>query len=298
MILQSDYLDYVQRALANRFLGPDRPDLGIAGIGVTGDRDRERIAALVTSPVPEKTFAEELDRAGFGSIEFEMRVSGDIEELSAASVPGLAQGGDSIRVAGGPNGTLGCLVRDNRFHQEMLLSCNHVIARCNAANTGDDVFSPANAPSRIGTLQDFETIQFAPGTANIMDAAICRLDQPGTAAAGLRTAGSLSGILANPALGTDVAKEGAVTSVTQGRLAIRNLSILVRIGGRIARFDKQYAVESSAPNPLAAPGDSGSIICDLNKTPLGLLFAAASARPEVYVNPIEPVLIRFGVTIL
>lgn len=208
-----------------------------------------------------------------------------------------AMGGDSIGHQNGDTGTIGCLVR-NRKGQNCLLSCNHVLAALNRGQRNKDaIWNPGShnrggPQDRIGVLHDFTELDFSLGKPNFYDAALCRLDSPGYAASGIRSLGTLAAPVTNPAFGLPVRKEGQQTKVTDGIVRLKNLSHqVVFADGQRARFDNQLGIIGTGESDFAAPGDSGALVVDEQKRPVGLLFAVASGIDLAFASPIGAVLL-------
>jgi PKD repeat protein len=212
---------------------------------------------------------------------------------------------------GHPNvtaGTIGFRVKDGAGNV-FILSNNHVLANQNDASTGDPALQPGaydggtDPADRIGTLFDFEPIQFAKGRKvpkNTMDAAIALSSTTmlgyATPSDGYGTPGTT---VVQPSLGLPVKKYGRTTGLTQGTVSEVNVTVDVCYEGYIfctksARFTKQFAV---TPGTFSGGGDSGSGIVTDNASAdvVGLLFAGSSDR--TIATPIGPVLSRFDVTI-
>ena len=74
----------------------------------------------------------------------------------------------------------------------------------------------------------------------------------------------------------EVRKSGRTTGSTFGRITQVSVTIQVGYGGnRVAVFSEQFIVESDTQSQFSAPGDSGSIIQDLDDNAVGLLFAGS-----------------------
>ncbi len=201
-------------------------------------------------------------------------------------------------------GTIGCRVTDGV--NVYALSNNHVFANENKASIGDNVLQPgpydggADPDDAIGTVADFEPIDFHPRATNTMDAAIAvtseamlgnatpsgDLDYPdgyGTPASGSTAA----------CVGLDVQKYGRTTGHTYGQVTGINATVKVAYSSRKAIFVNQIIIE---PGGFSAGGDSGSLVVTKDgKAAVGLLFAGSSTA--TIASPIGPVLERFGVTI-
>lgn len=225
-------------------------------------------------------------------------------------------------------GTIGARVTDgiNVF----ILSNNHVLAANNPANIGDNILQPGKADGgvdpddAIATLADFDPV--VPCTRvgsqlecepNPIDAAVA-VSTP--AELGVSTPqgefGSNSGYgtprsTLHPAygdpellgdeelvqlLGVAVQKYGRTTGLTTGTIDTVNASVNVcqdSACATVAMFTDQLIVTAAAP--FSAGGDSGSLVVDNQRRPVGLLFAGSSQLTAI--NRIDLVLDRFGVWI-
>lgn len=92
----------------------------------------------------------------------------------------------------------------------------------------------------------------------------------------------------DPQVGLVVQKSGRTTGYTTGDIQAVNVTISVRYGGlvQIATFIDQVVVQSSVQ--FSAPGDSGSLVLDMNNNAVGLLFAGSEA--STIINPIREVM--------
>jgi len=197
-------------------------------------------------------------------------------------------------------GTIACRVTDGS--NVYALSNNHVYAKSNEASIGDAVIQPgtfdggSSPADDIGTLADFEPIEFSRRAKNEIDAAIASsttsLLGTATPAGGY---GTPSSTIVGAFLGQQVQKFGRTTELTQGEVTGVNATVNVGYGpGKTAKFVKQIIIE---PGGFSAGGDSGSLIVtnDDNLNPVGLLFAGSST--VTVANRIDLVLARFGVTV-
>jgi hypothetical protein len=202
-------------------------------------------------------------------------------------------------------GTIGCRVIDGA--NVYALSNNHVYADENLASTGDQVLQPGTydggvvPDDAIGTLYAFEPIAFSPTANNTMDAAIAlsTVDDLGNAtpADGYGTPKSAT---ASASVNLGVKKYGRTTSQTKGRVSAINATVNVGYDSGVARFVNQIIIE---PGEFSAGGDSGSLVVvdgrgkdkQHDRKPVGLLFAGSQF--VTIANPIDAVLVRFGVTV-
>ncbi len=258
-----------------------------------------------------------------------VRVSGKFVALPKPSKPGKPPTGPTIDPTvrfdrpvpigvstGHPDitaGTIGARVTDGA--KVYALSNNHVYANENSANNGDIVIQPGTydggirpdvetglTPDKIGTLFDFEPINFSPGADNTIDAAIAltTTDLLGnsTPANGY---GVPKSVTAPAAIKMKVKKYGRTTGLTTGQVYAINATVNVGYDTGVARFVNQIII---GPGTFSAGGDSGSLIVtagtrkdpsEYDRKPVGLLFAGSSSY--TIANPIDAVLDRFGVTI-
>ncbi len=200
-------------------------------------------------------------------------------------------------------GTIGARVTDGS--NVYALSNNHVYANLNKATINDEVIQPGTydggkVPNDvIGKLSAYEPINFHGGN-NIMDAAIAF-----SSTADLNNAtpaddgyGTPTSVVTEAALKLPVQKYGRTTGLTNGQIDGIGATVKVcyEVKGlfckKIATFINQIEI---IPGTFSAGGDSGSLIVDMNRNPIGLLFAGSSQ--STFANPIGAVLARFGVSI-
>ncbi len=204
---------------------------------------------------------------------------------------------------GHPNitaGTIGCRVIDGEGNV-YALSNNHVYADENRASIGDNVLQPGpydggeDPRDAIGTLYDFEPINFHPRARNTIDAAIALSDTDNldnaTPSDGYEIPSSTT---VSAIIGQSVQKYGRTTGMTSGVITAINATVRVGYDSGTARFINQIIIE---PGGFSAGGDSGSLIVTNNEScnPVGLLFAGSST--VTVANPIDDVLNAFGVTV-
>jgi len=207
-------------------------------------------------------------------------------------------------------GTLGALVEDASGNQ-FILSNNHVLARTNAAATGEGIVQPGlidQSPACfkdntdiVANLSEFIPILFkTKGTMppNAVDAAIARVRADYVDSTGfILDIGTLSSDTVEPILGMAVKKSGRTTGLTRGTISAIDVTVDISYGsGKSARFTNQTMV---TPGGFIAAGDSGSLMVedvDVNPHAVGLLFAGSSTT--AIANPIDDVLKSFGVSMV
>ncbi|MHC4558509.1 MAG: fibronectin type III domain-containing protein [Planctomycetota bacterium] len=198
-------------------------------------------------------------------------------------------------------GTIGCRVVDGSGNL-YALSNNHVYANGNNASIGDNVLQPGTADGGalpgdyLGTLADFEPIDFGWWGYNTIDAAIAECEgtldntTPVGEGGGYGTPSSTT-VTAEPGLA--VQKYGRTTGLTTGVVTSVNGAFLVRYSRGFAVFYEQIVIE--VPD-FSAGGDSGSlIVTQAGNNPVALLFAGSDTL--TIANPIDAVLDRFEVDV-
>jgi len=177
-------------------------------------------------------------------------------------------------------GTLGMVTYDNK-----ILSNAHVIATNSDTgeflDTGTPIIQPGSydggtLEDRVGALEAYIPIDFAPNAKNYADAAISSIDGGVEASPGEQfyEGGNywIEG-WAEVSKGDIVRKSGYTTGVTAGQVVRTNVSVVVWYGDRSAYFVDQIVVTQDNWS-FAAPGDSGSAV-DKDGEFVGLLFAGS-----------------------
>jgi hypothetical protein len=204
-------------------------------------------------------------------------------------------------------GTLGCRLR-SKDGGIFALSNNHVFAAENAGVIGDPIIQPGSLDENILNICDsadvignlFKFKPYVVNGVNVMDAAVMKTDasQVGNSTPPPPTAYGTPRTTVNnrPYLGLRVQKLGRTTGYTTGTITGLNQTVLV--GGTVLgvlTFVKQIVIVGDGPLPFSAAGDSGSLIVDMDRFPVALLFAGSAIRTDA--NPIQTVLDEFDMTI-
>ena len=218
------------------------------------------------------------------------------------------------------SGTLGCLV--TRGDQVYILSNNHVLANSNAAQPGDPIWQPGkydggSSADQIATLEQFIPIGFpgdippspAPGGCSPLASLLkyfqsqpaqapeIQINEPGNNTVDCALAKPLSPDLVSPdilnigvpsgvgaaTLGTPLQKTGRTTGYTTGQITQLDVTVSIDYGGKLATFRNQLMAGA-----MSQGGDSGSVVLDMNKRAVGLLFAGSSTA--TVMNPLPLVL--------
>jgi hypothetical protein len=198
-------------------------------------------------------------------------------------------------------GTLGALVSKNGI--AYVLSNNHVLARTDAAQPGEDVIHPGlidvacrgSESIVIGDLSEFVLL----GTGNV-DAAIARA-RAGSVSAQILDVGFINPNPAPATPGMPVMKSGRTTGQTFGRVEAINVDVSVRYQARCGT-GKKFAIlyndqVTITPGNFSAGGDSGSTILSNDPAsctrPVGLLFAGSST--VTIANSISDIIVALGI---
>lgn len=205
-------------------------------------------------------------------------------------------------------GTIGCQVlQSGTCHTSyFLLSNNHVLANSNAGQISDPILHPGPADGgvlpgdQVGWLAGFEPIVKTTTASNIMDAALAVvLPETATYTTPPDGYGAPRASTVSPSLNLAVRKYGRTTRMTTGRITSLNATVHIVYTGGTAQFVQQFVVTGDNGLPFSQPGDSGSLVVvasggNARKT-VGLMFAGSGNYTAV--NPIGPILQRFGVYI-
>jgi hypothetical protein len=177
-------------------------------------------------------------------------------------------------------GTLGMVTYDDK-----ILSNAHVIAinpeTGEFLNTGTPIIQPGShdggtLDDRVGALQAYIPINFAPKARNYADAAIGSIDGGVEASPGEQSYEGDNYWIegwTEVSKGDIVRKSGCTTGVTTGEVIHTNVSVVVWYGDQSAYFVDQIAVAQDNWS-FAAPGDSGSAV-DKDGEFVGLIFAGS-----------------------
>jgi len=198
-------------------------------------------------------------------------------------------------------GTIGARVKSG--NATYALSNNHLYALENKAPLGSKVLQPGRADlncasgsnAMLGPLSKFATIQFSTSAKNKVDAAIAaapiaNLDRS-TPSDGY---GTPSATIVAAALNQTVRKYGRTTGLTTGTVVGLNAMLNVGYSSGTARFVGQITIKSKGQ--FSRGGDSGALIVDANRRPVGLLFAG-TLNGYTFANQIGDVLKALQVSI-
>lgn len=281
------------RRVANGLLKYD----GVVGTGVEESSHGEATILVLT----EDAASKERIPSSINGARTDVRVVGKVKALAYATRdkhrPVIPTG---VSVGNGrenSSGTIGAVVMKNGIRY--MLSNNHVLARQNRAQIGEQIVQPGRADTRgiptepVAILSAFKPVNFS--GSNRMDAAIARyLDYHSYSM--IDKAFAPSQVVAAARTGLQVKKMGRTTGLTSGSIVGTNVSVKVEFDGKTALFENQIYIKSDVGEFLKA-GDSGSLLVTANTNqPVGLCFAGGEG--SAFANPIQPILDHFGVTIV
>jgi len=221
-------------------------------------------------------------------------------------------------------GTLGTIVKEKRTGKSLILSNNHVLANSNDAAPGDEILQPGpydggrNPQDKVATLHRFIPIKFevsppdrsaakffaasynvlakllgsfhrlkaikTSAETNRVDAALAIPLANDLVARGVLEIGEVTEWVDDFQVGMVVKKSGRTTKLTEGIVQILDATVTVQYSeGKVAIFTNQIVA-----GPMSQPGDSGSLVVDLQNRAVGLLFAGS--EQSTIFNPIKDVI--------
>ncbi len=207
-----------------------------------------------------------------------------------------AIGGDSVGHLHVTAGTLGYLLRDKTDGSSVILSNNHVLANKDGINhpratAGECIVQPGPidggvcAADQIATLKRWVKLAEVGSGSNLVDAAIAQPLSPGEVRNTIHEIGCVSqwrevantDVVLNLNDPDNVQKSGRTTEYTTGKITDIDATITVNYGIFGATHHDVIVTDD-----MAAPGDSGSLLVDMNKKALGLLFGGSPGAVVLY----------------
>lgn len=224
----------------------------------------------------------------------------DVEEIGKIRALGFsgryrpALGGSSIGHYKITAGTFGCLVKDKTSQETFILSNNHVLANSNKAKKGDSILQPgpydggSKPKDTIGNLERWVEIKFGKEV-NLIDAALAKPKDLKLVKPEILGIGRPSGI-AKPKLGMLIQKSGRTTGYTAGKIKDISATIKVNYDKKVALFRNQILTTN-----MSQGGDSGSLVLDMKRRAVGLLFAGS--EHVTILNPVFDVITHLNINI-
>ena len=198
-------------------------------------------------------------------------------------------------------GTIGARVKSG--NATYALSNNHLYALENTAPLGSKVLQPGRADLNcasgssavLGPLSKFVPIQFSTSANNRVDAAIAAATTANLArSTPIDGYGTPRTSIAAAVLNEVVQKYGRTTGLTTGTVVGINDILNVRYTTGTARFVSQITIKGTGQ--FSRAGDSGALIVNTDKRPVGLLFAG-TMNGYTFANQIGDVLTALRVSI-
>jgi hypothetical protein len=250
---------------------------------------------------------EEIRRKAAGEVD--VRITGPVvvERPGAGTASRCLTIGCSVGHYRSTAGTLGFFARRTADGVIGVVSNNHVLAAEDRGKDDDDILhpGPADRGSRpkdvIARLAgDYPRLKKSPQTVDCAFAPL--VESIAYAPLSLGGGEKLSSVTAKPGGHDSVTKLGRTTGRTVGRITafdVDNLPVDYSFG-RI-QFNGLIEMESVSAQPFARPGDSGSLVLNADREPLGLLFVGSPRGGAynaglAYASPIDAVLETLGVT--
>lgn len=288
--------------------GPEAAQKIALGFATTRHPDEYAIAVRAQSEedLPEEV-RQSIETKANGQLD--VQFTGPVRVSSAT--PGHAAQyltiGSSIGHYRTSAGTLGFFARRQGDGAIGIVSANHVLAAEDRGRDEDDILHPAPAdhgcrPRDVVAHLCGDYPRLSPGSGAV-DCAFAELVD-GIDYVPHLAGEKLSASTAQPEQLHAVFKTGRTTGRTAGRITafdIDNFPV-VYSRGRV-RFNGLIEIESTCATPFARGGDSGSLVFNADRQPVGLLFVG-SVRGGTYRNgfayasPIDSVLGTLGLNFL
>jgi hypothetical protein len=286
------------------------------------------VTVLVRQKVPESSLAlNQRIPKKLARLHTDVLEVGEVTILNRQQRMRPAYGGCSIAHHRVSAGTLGALVFDRRTGDPLILSNNHVLANITnghdgRARVGDPVLQPGRydggtAEDVLANLERFVPVYVLSArptcavagwaerlinlvvqrlwpsyefrvlrhsqTENLVDAAVARPIAPELVSAEILEVGTPAAPV-EPELGMKVQKSGRTTGLTFGEIKVIQATLKVSMGDvGEALFNDQVVTTA-----IGQPGDSGSLVMDMDRRPVALL--AAGSQSVTICNRIQSVI--------
>jgi hypothetical protein len=260
---------------------------GVVGVGLSGNMIMVYVERCSVKPlIPPRIAGFDVMPKCVGKIQAIQTTSPSVlfpirTQRYRPAVGGISAGHQSVGA-----GTLGGIVRDTVIGEKLLISNNHVFANSDTIGTtraamGDYILQPGKADGGtllfdiIGTL--YRWVPLDENGLNLVDVALARPYQQDDSLQYMLADDDLNVIPINGAhppieVNTPVKKYSRTSGVDGGIIYDTDASVIVDFGedvGKIKFVDQLLAVIESNP------GDSGSLILDMDNNVVGLHFAAS-----------------------
>ena len=246
------------------------------------------LKVYVEKKIPKKELSkEDLIPQKLSPIETDVEEVGKLIAFSNTGRYRPALGGVSIGHYKITAGTLGCLVKERKTGKILILSNNHVLANSNHAKKGDAILQPGpydggkSSADILAALDRWIEIKFGK-QGNLVDAALARPKRIKQVKPEIILIGIPQGTV-KAKLGMFIQKSGRTTGYTTGKIKDIRATVKINYDQKMALFRNQILTTN-----ISQGGDSVSLVLDMKKRAVGLLFAGSEA--VTVLNPISEVL--------
>ena len=260
---------------------------------------KESNANIIQSYSAKEIIPKEIDGIETDVIEVGEIIKHGFKSKTRPIKPGHSVGHGKITA-----GTIGGIFLDSDGDKVILSNC-HVLANEGNANPGDIIYQPGPSDNRenkrfrqwpdpvnslpyIGTLKKFAKLN---KTRNLHDSAIAKIHEKIEIDDVYPTIDRRLEGFKQASIGTQAQKCGRTTGYTTGRVIGLGADMTVGYDFGGAAF-KNCIVLSA----MSQPGDSGSLILDMDMNAIGLLFAGSDQ--VTIANPIHDVANHYGLKLL
>ena len=186
-------------------------------------------------------------------------------------------------------GTLGAMVQDRTSGATMALTNFHVACVDDGWKVGDRMVQPGIPDGGDPATQEFGSLARAQLTENT-DGAVITVDAESAWQPSVEGVGDVVGIV-DAAVGVAVQKRGRTTGLTFGTIgsvdATLSLDYGEGLGVRTLRRQVRIDTDASLSPRFSAQGDSGSVVLDMDRHVVGLLFGGSTDGSTTFANRIE-----------
>jgi hypothetical protein len=288
---------------------------GIVGTGTGLDEDGNVVIRVYTSGADSPTIPKTIE--GIPVVEILKgpihlyQVTPAYQKRTLRASPIGVSAFDDVLPGGCAAGTLGCRLADNRGNV-YALSNNHVFAGENLTQGGvklgitavvqpsplDDNCVVGITSDQLGVLTAYVPVDLSATGSNLVDCAIVKTSTTLVNTSTLPDGYGVPTSTVVPAfLGQKVQKYGRTSGYTKGVVTALNVAFPIAYANGVANFVGQIEVSGDAGfASLGAPGDSGSLVVDMDRNPVALLFAGGAGLTDC--NPIADVLSQLAAVLV
>ncbi len=197
-------------------------------------------------------------------------------------------------------GTLGAMVKDRATDATMALTNFHVACVNDGWSVGDRMVQPGRPDGGAPATQEFGQLTRAQLTENT-DGAVITVDAGEAWDYTVEGVGDVAGT-ATATNGMAVQKRGRTTEHTFGDVGSTDATVSIDykdgLGVRTLRHQIRIDTNTSLSTRFSDQGDSGSVVMDMSRNVVGLLFAGSTDGSTTFANPIGVALDELGVDLL